>query len=114
MPLWLLLAIVALVKIPLAALLLWVPLRSDDAMNATHDAGSAPQPPTEEGDGGGRVTRSPPRHPRPRHPLPAGPRRDPHRSGSTSAPARARTRTHLGTLEPAGGRLRTPGRCAVR
>jgi len=73
MSVWLLLVLLAAVKIPLAGLLFWLTLSSDEAM--TMRDGPAVQD-SSDGGGGSKV---PPSHgPRPRRPFPVRPRRGPH------------------------------------
>ena len=87
MSLWLWIAIgLAMVKLPIAALMLWLPFRNDEAMNA-------PPPSSEDGsdDDGGL-------HARPHGPVPFGarprrPRRGPHGGGAAPSPPRVRTRS---------------------
>jgi hypothetical protein len=85
MSMWLVIALIlGLVKLPIAALMLWLPFRNDEAVKAP--------PPSEEGsdeDGGQRT--------RPHGPIPFGthprrPRRGPHGGDAVPAPARVRTR----------------------
>jgi hypothetical protein len=89
MPFWVwILFFAALVKIPLAGLMLWIPYRNDQATEAADVSDSS------EEDGGSKaLPGSPldphPRSPRPRTPRPSTPRRGPH--GSPSAPRRVRT-----------------------
>jgi hypothetical protein len=89
MPLWVwILFLAALVKLPLAGLMLWIPFRNDEAM-------SAPDvPDSSEEDGGSKALPAGPTDPHPRSPRPPRPRRDPHGSPSPSSPPRVRTRTH--------------------
>ena len=89
MPLWMLIALLALIKLPIAALMLWIPFRNDVATNA-------PEPPGQsDDDGGTRTMPAGPLDPRPRRPLPSGPRprsprRGPHGSPAPSSPRRVR------------------------
>jgi hypothetical protein len=89
MPLWSLIVLLALIKLPIAALMLWIPFRSDAAM-------STPEPPDRsDDDGGSRVLPAGPLDPRPRRPLPSGPfprrpRRGPHASPAPPSPRRVR------------------------
>ncbi len=79
---------VVLIKMPIAAYMLWVPFRSDAAVESRES--TEPDSPGED-DGGSRTlpeTFHHPRHRRPRGPL--GPRRGPHGGGATPAPARIR------------------------
>jgi hypothetical protein len=89
MPMWMLIALLALIKLPIAALMLWIPFRSDAAMNA-------PEPPGQsDDDGGTRAMPAGPLDPRPRRPSPSGPRpraprRDPHGDPPLPSPPRVR------------------------
>jgi hypothetical protein len=88
MPLWLwILMFAGLVKIPLAALMLWVPYHYD----STQDAPDIPDSSDEDG-GGSKALPGGPLDPHPRMPNPRGPRRGPHGSPGPSAPPRVRTR----------------------
>jgi hypothetical protein len=90
MPLWMLIALLAMIKIPIAALMLWIPFRNDAAMHA-------PEPPGQsDEDGGTRAAPAGPLDPRPRRPLPSGPRprsprRGPHGGQPPPSPRRVRT-----------------------
>jgi hypothetical protein len=85
MPLWVwILFLAALVKIPLAGLMLWIPFRNDEAMNAPE------LPDSSEEDGGSKALPAGPTDPHPRSPRPPRPRRDPHGSPSPSSPPRVR------------------------
>ena len=92
MPLWTLIALLALIKLPIAALMLWIPFRNDAAMNA-------PEPPGQsDEDGGTHAMPAGPLDPHPRRPLPSGPRprsprRGPHGGQPPSSPRRVRTAT---------------------
>jgi hypothetical protein len=81
---WVLLFIVAAVKIPMAALMLWWPFRSDKALPPEDEADSPP----DGGDGGIKAPRSRPQEPHPRGPLGRPRRRGPH--GSPASPKRVR------------------------
>jgi hypothetical protein len=86
MPVWLLiLMLVALVKLPIAALMLWIPFRDDEAMQSHEVSDSS------EDDGGSKVLGGGPQDPHPRTPHPRRPRRGPHGSPSPPSPARVRT-----------------------
>jgi hypothetical protein len=83
---WVVILTLGLVKLPIAALMLWLPFRSDEAMAANEPADSA------EEDGGSKTlpggSRNP-HHPRvPRHGP--SPRRGPHGSVAPPSPARVR------------------------
>jgi hypothetical protein len=86
MPLWLWLVVLgALIKLPIAALLLWIPFRYDESMRAPDASDSS------EEDGGSKALPGGPLDPHPRSPLPHLPRRGPHGQPSPSAPPRVRT-----------------------
>jgi len=85
MPLWLWIVILAgLIKLPLAALMLWIPFRYDESMRSPDASDSS------EEDGGSRALPGGPLDRHPRGPLPRKPRRGPHGSPSPDAPARTR------------------------
>lgn len=89
MPLWTLIVMLALIKLPIAAMMLWIPFRNDAAMN------SSDPPDHSDDDGGSRVLPAGPLDPRPRRPLPGGPfprhpRRGPHASPAPPSPRRVR------------------------
>jgi len=99
---WVLIVVLGVAKIPLAALLLWYPFRSDEAMSAVEQ-----QQGSSEDEGGSKVDRDggrphPPRSPRrgPRSPRRGGP----HGSPAPLAPARVRLGTR--TCRPQRLRLR--------
>jgi hypothetical protein len=89
MPLWLwILFFAALIKIPLAGLMLWIPYRYDESQNVSDI------PDSSEEDGGSKALPASPLDPRPRAPHPRGPwprkpRRGPHGS-PTPSPRRVR------------------------
>jgi hypothetical protein len=82
---WVLL-LAGLIKLPIAALMLWIPFRYDESQIAT-DA-----PDSSEEDGGSKALPGGPLNPHPRGPLPRHPRRGPHGSPSPSSPPRVRKR----------------------
>jgi hypothetical protein len=89
MPLWTLIVLLGLIKLPIAALMLWMPFRNDAAVSTNEPPGQS------EDDGGSRALPAGPLDPRPRRPLPSGPfprrpRRGPH--GSTPPPSPRRVR----------------------
>ncbi|HTW43859.1 MAG TPA: hypothetical protein VMD79_16245 [Solirubrobacteraceae bacterium] len=96
MPLWVwVLFLAALVKIPLAGLMLWVPYHNDQVLNAA-EAQQQQEDSSEEDGGSKALPGGPldphPRAPRPRRPHPRSPRRGgPHGSPSPSSPPRVRT-----------------------
>jgi hypothetical protein len=85
--LWILLLSTLVIKLPIVALMLWIPFRNDEAMRAPDTPGSS------EDDGGSKALPGGPLNPHPRSPLPRWPRRGPH--GSPPCPAPRRTRTPL-------------------
>jgi hypothetical protein len=82
---WILLA-TALIKIPIVALMLWIPFRHDEAMRSPEVV----QDSSEE-DGGSKALPGGPLQPHPRPPLPRLPRRGPHGSPPSPAPRRVRS-----------------------
>jgi hypothetical protein len=86
MPLWLwILFLAALVKIPLAGFMLWIPFRHDEAATAEDI------PDSSEEDGGSKALPGGPLDPHPRAPRTPRPRRGPHGSPSPPSPPRVRT-----------------------
>ncbi len=89
MPLWMLIVILAtLVKLPIAALLLWIPFRDDEAMRAP---GASDASDSSDDDGGSKTLPGGSSDPHPRAPLPRAPRRGPHGSPPPPSPRRVRT-----------------------
>jgi hypothetical protein len=87
MPLWVwILMLFAFLKLPIAGLMLWIPFRDDESMNAKDVSDSSDE------DGGSKALPGSPRNPHPRSPRPPRPRRGPH--GSPSPPSPPRVRTH--------------------
>jgi hypothetical protein len=88
MPLWMLILLLGLIKLPIAALMLWLPFRNDPAINVGEP------PDRSDDDGGSRTLPAGPLDPRPRRPLPTGPfprpRRGPHASPPPPSPRRVR------------------------
>jgi hypothetical protein len=96
MPLWLwILFAAALVKIPLAGLMLWIPFRNDEAMRAPDI------PDSSEEDGGSKALPAGPTNPHPRTPRPRSPRRGPHGSPSPGSPRRVRSSSRTRSRRPA-------------
>lgn len=79
MRLWMVIVLVGLLKMPLAALLLWMPF---------HDDGSGTEAGGSSQDDGGSKTLPGWRHPR--DPLPRLPRRGPHGAAGPGPPRRVR------------------------
>jgi len=89
MPVWLwVLMLAALIKLPIAGLMLWIPFRNDDAVRSQDTTDSS------EEDGGSKALPGSPVDPHPRTPLPRRPRRGPHGSQPPPPPRRTRTRVH--------------------
>jgi hypothetical protein len=82
---WILLVSTLVIKLPIVALMLWIPFRNDEAMSAPDTPGSS------EEDGGSKALPGGPLNPHPRPPLPRWPRRGPHGSPSSAAPRRVRS-----------------------
>jgi hypothetical protein len=87
MSLWLIMLILMAIKVPLAALMLWLPFRDDDAVaNVTGPA---------DDDGGSPALPAGPLNPHPRptspRPFPRLPRRGPHGCPAPPSPRRVRT-----------------------
>jgi hypothetical protein len=86
MPLWVwMVMLAALIKLPIAALLLWIPFRYDESMRAPDTQDSS------EEDGGSKALPGGPKDPHPRSPLPRNPRRGPHGAPAPPSPPRMRT-----------------------
>lgn len=86
MPLWLWVFIfVALIKLPIAGAMLWLPMRHDSALVEPEVDSSS------EDEGGSHALPGSPVDPHPRTPFPRHPRRGPHGSPAPDAPARVRT-----------------------
>jgi hypothetical protein len=79
---WVLL-LFGLIKLPIAALMLWIPFRYDDSQVPESTDSS-------EEDGGSKALPGGPLNPHPRSPLPRLPRRGPH--GGPSVPTAPRSR----------------------
>jgi hypothetical protein len=95
MPLWVwVLLLVAMVKIPLAALMLWIPYRNDQAVEMRD------VPDSSDEDGGSKALPGGPLDPHPRAPRPRRPRRGPHGSPSPSSPPRVRRSWRARPLRP--------------
>jgi hypothetical protein len=91
---WMVLLAFGLIKLPIAALMLWIPFRSDGAMASLYPGESATGP-SEEDDGGSKTLSGADhgggRGPHPRAPRPGlRPRRGPHGEPAPPSPARSR------------------------
>jgi len=95
-------ALLGLIKLPIAALMFWIPFRDDAAMR------SAQAPTSAEDDGGSRALPGGPLDPHPhRPPLGPGPRpRGPHGGAALDAPARVRVGARPRRHARVGGRGR--------
>jgi hypothetical protein len=94
MPLWTLIVLVALIKLPVAALMLWIPFRNDSALIARESSDGSDE------DGGSRALPAGPLDPHPPRPLPSGPfphrpRRGPHGSPPPPSPHRIRVAVRM-------------------
>jgi hypothetical protein len=87
---WILL-MAGLIKLPIAALMLWIPFRYDESTNVADASDSS------EEDGGSKALPGGPLNPHPRGPLPRNPRRGPHGSPAPSSPPRVRTPLRAGS-----------------
>jgi hypothetical protein len=87
-----------LVKLPIAALMLWIPFRYDEAQIVSDASDSS------EEDGGSKALPGGPLNPHPRSPLPRSPRRGPHGTPSPPSPPRVRTPLRSTTPVRAGSR----------
>jgi hypothetical protein len=83
MSLWMVIVLLGLLKLPIAALMLWIPFRNDQAMNAA-GAPDADEPGASEDDGGSVALPASPLDPHPQSPRPHPRRRGPH--GSDAPP----------------------------
>jgi hypothetical protein len=80
-----LIVLMGLIKLPIAALMLWIPFRDDTALNATEPPGQS------DDDGGSRALPAGPLDPHPRRPpFPRSPRRGPHGAPPPPSPRRIR------------------------
>jgi hypothetical protein len=83
MSLWMVIILLGLLKLPIAALMLWIPYRNDQAMNMAA-ADSADESDASEDEGGSMALPASPLDPHPQSPRPHPRRRGPH--GSDPAP----------------------------
>lgn len=81
---WVLLLAV-LIKLPIAALMFWIPFRYDEAAVVPDPSDSS------EDEGGSKALPGGPLNPHPRTPLPRHPRRGPHGSPTSPSPPRVRS-----------------------
>ena len=83
MAVWILIGLLALLKLPLVGLMMWMPFRADQSV--------LDGPDSSQDDGGSKTLPSAPdgrRHPR--GPLPRTPRRGPHGGAELPSPPRSR------------------------
>ncbi|HUA11679.1 MAG TPA: hypothetical protein VMA83_06715 [Solirubrobacteraceae bacterium] len=85
MPVWAwVLLFAACIKLPIAAAMLWLPMRYDNSLVEAEGDGSS------EDDGGSHALPGGPLDPHPREPSPRRPRRGPHGNPGPSSPPRVR------------------------
>jgi hypothetical protein len=106
MSLWLLIALFGLIKLPIAAMMLLLPFRNDEAMNASEGESS-----TDE-DGGSLTPPHEPPRPRPRWPASPRPREAKHGRSPARAIAGPRRRGAHGAPPPHPPRRVRPSRPA--
>lgn len=91
--------VLGLVKLPVAALMLWIPFRDDRAMMAARDVAKGDEPGDAEDDGGSKALPASPLDPHPRTPHPRPRWRGPHGS-NPPPPSSRRMRSRLGLTQP--------------
>jgi hypothetical protein len=101
MSLWMVIVLLGLLKLPVAALMLWIPFRDDQAMSVP-GAGDAEESGASEDDGGSMALGASPLDPHPRSPRPHPRRRGPHGSDATPPPSPPRIRRPSVTAVRAG------------
>jgi hypothetical protein len=105
MSLWMLILLLSVaIKLPLAALMLWLPFRDDEALRSE-------QPSSGDDDGGSKTLPQGPLGPRPRRPLPgAGPpaRRPAHAAGTVRRQLRPRRGPHEAPRRSSPQRVHNP------
>jgi len=105
MSLWMaILLLLGVVKLPIAALMLWLPFHNDEALRGGEAAASSNE------DGGSAAFPAGPLDPHPTVPGPPRPRRRPPGHGSPAPQRAARRRGVHGPLPPAPARVRPPAR----
>src|SRR5580700_7789808 len=91
MSLWMVIVLLGLAKLPIAALMLWIPFRNDQAMNMAAAVDSDESSASDD-DGGSKTLPTSPLDPHPRAPHPHPRRRGPHGSDPLPpSPPRVRT-----------------------
>jgi hypothetical protein len=93
MAIWILIALVAFVKLPIAAVMIWAPFRND--RDAIDDPGDEPARVDDPAPDDGPPGEGPPRRPAPR------PRRGPHGELPLPAPPRVRAPARMPAQSPA-------------
>jgi hypothetical protein len=104
MSLWMVIVLLGLVKLPVAALMLWLPFRNDQAMSVHAAGGDVDGGGDSEDDGGSIALGASPLDPHPRSPLPRPRRRGPHGSDAPPSPRRVRRAAMAGRF----GAVTTP------
>lgn len=112
MSLWMVIVLLGLIKLPMAALMLWIPFRNDQAMNAAIGA-DADEAGDSEDDGGSMALGASPLDPHPRSPRPRPRRRGPHGSDRPSSPRRVRRPVVSARLRTTMTRVRGRGATAA-
>jgi hypothetical protein len=106
MSLWMVIVLLGLLKLPIAALMLWIPFRDDQAMHMAGSTGEEDAPESSEDDGGSIALPASPLDPHPQSPRPHPRRRGPHGSDAPPpSPPRVRRPT-TAVAEPQRLRLR--------
>jgi hypothetical protein len=104
MSLWLLIVLLlGVIKLPIAALLLWLPFRNDQSLRAGDATASS------DDDGGSAVLPAGPLDPQPRPSRPRAPRRRPPGDGGSAPQPKRRQRGDHG-LPTSPARVRGPAR----
>jgi hypothetical protein len=105
MSLWMLIVLLlGLIKLPIAALMLWLPFRNDEALRASDEAASSDE------DGGSAVLPAGPLDPHPGPPDPGLPRRRPPGHGGSPRQRMRRRRGAHGPTPASPARVRAPAR----
>src|SRR4029077_12932159 len=100
MSLWMVIVLLGLLKLPVAALMLWIPFHNDQAMNAPGRSDTE-ESDTSEDDGGSKSLPGSPLDPHPRSPRPRPRGRGPHGCDSPPSPPRVRRPAVTGSLTAA-------------
>lgn len=102
---WILL-LLGLLKLPIAALLFWIPYRYDESMRVVE----ADATDSSDEDGGSKALPGGPLNRHPRGPRPRSPRRGPHGSPSPGSPPRTRAPWRVREPLRVRARRQAPGR----